>query len=128
MPLDRVQMLKRQVFVDHKVDVVGVVFNHVPLEQHAQLVPQVRATNPRATARVAGCRAPPRSCLFALVGQNAKPGRTLPGVARCGGMRVHLCPDPWPQLRAKLQKEGLTFAGAIPTDPILSSQRCVCAP
>jgi hypothetical protein len=38
------QMMKRQVFNDHKVDVVGVALNSVPAGSHTHLVTQVRTT------------------------------------------------------------------------------------
>ncbi len=37
-----IQMVKRQVFHDHKVDVVGVALNQVPADKHASLLAQVR--------------------------------------------------------------------------------------
>jgi hypothetical protein len=37
-------MMKRQVFNDHKVDVVGVALNSVPAGSHTHLVTQVRTT------------------------------------------------------------------------------------
>ncbi|PNW69941.1 hypothetical protein CHLRE_17g699000v5 [Chlamydomonas reinhardtii] len=59
-------MVKRQVFADHKVDVLGVVINGLPREHHAILSSQ---------------------------------------------------------LRDKLERAGLPFAGALPEDPVLSSVR-----